>query len=95
LARSSSGRRWDDNDAFNTYRLAGGKMMARRRWGRGDEQAIVGVVLVILGIWFLAGLPGSAEIGGPIGRFLAAYWPILLVIAGLALLVRTYSVLRR
>lgn len=70
--------------------------MTRRRRGRADDGlAIAGAVLLVLGIWFLAGLPGTAEVGGPIGRFIANYWQLLLVIAGLALLARAYGVLRR
>jgi hypothetical protein len=70
--------------------------MARRTRARTDNGlAIAGAVLLVLGIWFLAGLPGTAEVGGPIGDFLASYWPLLLVIAGLALLALRYGVFRR
>ena len=68
--------------------------MARRRRA-SENQAIVGVVLLVLGVWFLAGLPGTAEIGTPIGQFLAQFWPIVLVVVGLVLLAQTYGVLRR
>lgn len=68
--------------------------MVRRRQVN-QELAIAGAVLLVLGTWFLAGLPGTAEIGGPVGQFLASYWPLLLVIAGLALLAQAYGVARR
>lgn len=70
--------------------------MARRTRARTDEGiAVVGAVLLFLGIWFLAGLPGTAEVGGPIGQFLANYWPLLLVILGLGLLAQRYGAFRR
>jgi hypothetical protein len=69
--------------------------MARRSRRDRDAYAAGGAALLILGIWFVADLPGSANVEGPVGSFLATYWPWLLLIAGIVLLAQAYGALRR